>query len=185
MTSPPSPPNRRKQELPPDPVGLLEACRSRNDSQKCRLFAVACCRRIWEHLGEELLAAVVVAENFAHGLVDDNARVSAGSAVRQQCEYADSDSSAADRFQAFKAEAVLCTLFGDHDYPPIPTYATTCAIACSRAVIEVISANAELSGECEQSICARVAFEREWQREYLRREFGLSPASAADQAVPE
>src|SRR5262249_28131219 len=34
---------------------------------------------------------------------------------------------------AWSTEAAASTVFGDDDYPPIPTYAATCAIAAARA----------------------------------------------------
>ena len=38
-----------------------------------------------------------------------------------------------ENIDSFATEAVLCTVFGDGDYPPIPTYATTFTIAAARA----------------------------------------------------
>jgi hypothetical protein len=66
----------------------------------------------------------------------------------------------------FAAEAALCTVFGDDDYPPIPTFATTCAIAAARAASEVAAAIAERSvasavAEIEsQKACAKEKLEQ-------------------------
>ena len=158
-------------EVSTDPEALLEARRNQNDSKKCRLFAAACCRRIWNHLSDDLRSAVQIAENFARDFADDDARTAAYRKVEQRCGYVDGDSLAAERLKFFGAEAVLCTLFGDNDYPPIPTYATTCAIAASRAVVEVVSAHAELSGDSDDTISELVTSERQWQSAYILREF--------------
>ncbi len=146
-----------------DPCDMLERRRSREFSSSFRSFACACCRRIWLHLDPELRSAVETAEKYLAGLVDDAARVSAAARVREKCIYNDSDSSSADRLSGFVAEAVLCCLFGDDDYPPISTYATTCAIAASRAVVEVVYAFSELNGCSEESSNSVVDQELIWQ----------------------
>lgn len=35
--------------------------------RKLRLFCVACCRKVWDHLNEETRNAVIVAEKYADG----------------------------------------------------------------------------------------------------------------------
>jgi len=52
----------------PDPQKMLEFLRGTN--RKLRLFAVACCRRVWHHLsGNPGKEAVEVAERYADRLV--------------------------------------------------------------------------------------------------------------------
>ncbi len=55
----------------PDPQPMLELLRRRANDRKVRLFAVACCRRVWSTLEhEEFRDAVRTAELFADALVD-------------------------------------------------------------------------------------------------------------------
>lgn len=155
-----------------DPVELLESLRGRASSGEFRLFAVACCRRIWHHLNPKCRAAVKVGQQFAEGLADDHRRKDAYTVVNEQCIYVDDASSAQDRFDGFAAEAAANCLFGDDDYPPIPTYATTCAIAAAGAVVEVVGADCEIRGQTEPDCLEAVSNERRWQCETIKDMFG-------------
>lgn len=54
-----------------DPLPMIKFLRRQASDRKIRLFAVACCRRVWASLErEEFREAVLKAESFADGLVD-------------------------------------------------------------------------------------------------------------------
>lgn len=70
----------------PDP--MLAFMRRRLSQRKLRLFAVACCRRVWEGVTPYARLAVEVAERFADGLADRQERAAARTAVRKDAEAA-------------------------------------------------------------------------------------------------
>jgi hypothetical protein len=50
-----------------DPADMLKLLEGRASARKLRLFACACCRRIWQMLGDRSQQAVEMAEHFADG----------------------------------------------------------------------------------------------------------------------
>src|SRR5687768_4071955 len=66
-----------------DPTPLLEFLRGKVSDRKLRLFAVACCRRIWHLIPEEGHLAVEVVERFTEGLGTDEERSEARKTAQQ------------------------------------------------------------------------------------------------------
>jgi hypothetical protein len=60
-----------------DPMQMVEFLQGKVSDRKLRLFACACCRRIWERLEEGGCHAVEIAERFADGLADSKQLVRA------------------------------------------------------------------------------------------------------------
>jgi hypothetical protein len=159
-----------------DPGAMLEHLRGKYASRLFRLFAVACCRNIENRLQhEESRQALEVGEQFADGSASEGDRRTAYAAAEAVCEYIDGEFPAEERARGFGAEAALSVVFGDDDYPPIPTYATTCAIAASRAVGEVVAAVAELASpgvSAESAGNQALATEQQRQCALIRDIFG-------------
>jgi hypothetical protein len=138
-----------------DPRPMLEFLRGRADERKLRLFAAACCRAIWGLLDPGTRAAVVVAERFADGAAEEAERRSAHEAIPRLCHGEDVTDPA--NVAAFAAEAAACAAFGRDDYPPIPTYATTCAIAAACASADAAAFAAGASAEGGEKVAEEIA----------------------------
>jgi hypothetical protein len=65
-----------------DPHAKLEFLRGKVSDRKLRLFAVACCRGVWDLLEERSRQAVLIAEHFAEGNAPDADRNKAWEAAR-------------------------------------------------------------------------------------------------------
>jgi hypothetical protein len=121
----------------PDPRAMVEFLSERLSERKLRLFAVACCRRIWRLIANEhSRRAVEVAEFYAEGLADETTLEAAQDRARTvaKCDgWSLGEVFVADRFAAAAAaqvahpsarrsvgccfdaaEAVGAECFGDH-----------------------------------------------------------------------
>ncbi len=57
----------------PDPQPMLDFLSGKASHRKLRLFAVACCRRVWGLLGDQQVRkAVDAAERYAEGQIADD-----------------------------------------------------------------------------------------------------------------
>src|SRR5262249_43653226 len=64
-----------------DPTPMLDFMEKRLRERKLRLFAVACCRNLWDQTSSEGQRAVEVAERFADAAANERALARAGTAA--------------------------------------------------------------------------------------------------------
>jgi hypothetical protein len=159
-----------------DPERMLEYLRDKAGNRSLRRFATACCRRIWHLFAhEESRRAVEIAEKYAEGLVSERDRQAASAAIPVICPG--DDLTDPWNLDAWTTEAAANTVFGDDDYPPIPTYAATCAIAAARAAAAAAGCAAAVAVAGKESdkeaVGNRVAAaEQKGQCSLLRQIFG-------------
>src|SRR5205085_1365205 len=67
------------------PARILDFLRGRASERKLRLFALACCRRIWGQLvGGKSREALELAESYVEGLVSDKRMTAAAWGLRRR-----------------------------------------------------------------------------------------------------
>jgi hypothetical protein len=141
-----------------DPGPMLDFLRGRASDRKLRLFAVACCRRVWHLLGDERSRqAVEVSERYADRRASERERAAARVNVSAALgRHADSASWAA--YWAASRNVADC----------VWNASTASAEALTRAAVEAAPAGAELVATWD---AARAAVAGE-QTAYLRDLFG-------------
>ena len=104
--------------------------------RKCRLFAVACCRKIWHLLPPGSRAAIEVSELQAEGLVTAAEREAAAAGAVAAAVAADRGSRSPDAASYATAAAADCTSPYGGTFPPLLSVASTAAnaAACSAAI---------------------------------------------------
>jgi hypothetical protein len=70
---------------------MLEGFQGRFSDRKLRLFACACCRHIWGYLAEESRQALIIAEQYADGLIGREELDAAGDAACGVVESAEGE----------------------------------------------------------------------------------------------
>jgi hypothetical protein len=92
-----------------DPKAMLGVVRDKASARQLRLFAVACCRRIWHLLKDDRSRhAVGVAERLANGLSTEAEAEAAYSAAKSAMTYSGGDMMTAEEHAAMAAADVLC-----------------------------------------------------------------------------
>jgi len=97
-----------------DTQPMLDFLKGKASERKLRLFAAACCRRIWHLLHEAFRHAVVTSERFADRLADDREKMEAyrEAILRQQIQRREQFSAA----YAGRA-AIFALTTSDSEYP--------------------------------------------------------------------
>jgi hypothetical protein len=107
---------------------------------------------------------VRVAERYADGRAGEAERKAASAAV--PCLHGNPDDvTDPEGIGAFGSEVAACAAFGADDYPPLPTYAVTCAIAAARAAANAASCAASTPLRAERPTAERVADRAYWDEQ--------------------
>jgi hypothetical protein len=142
-----------------DPEPMLEWLRGSGTAseRQLRLFACACARQVWSLVTDERSRnAVAVAERYADGRATEAERQAASAAV--PCVYGDPDDvTNPENIAAFGTEVAACAAFGADDYPPLATYAVTCAIAAARAAANAAACAASSPHRADPAVAESIA----------------------------
>jgi hypothetical protein len=171
-----------------DPEAMLEFLRGRSSERKLRLFAAACCRRIWHLLDEEeYRAALEVAERFVEGQASLSDLSAAYDEVYEMHEVvADSDV-----VETYVAEAVVDACSPEFE----PFHATNVIADVSDAVATAAStdtqakrartaerrAQAHLVRDLFGNLCRPVPIDRAWRTAGIR---ALARAAYEERTLP-
>jgi hypothetical protein len=141
-----------------DPLFMLEFFRRTTD-RKLRLFAVACCRRVWGLLTDKRSRrAVDAAEQFAEGLISEEEFEKARwSAVDAYSAYSDQDDDTPESLARVAAADAACSVCWDDFHPTDEEEAYGAARATCRCLLRAV---AHTANDAAQQNSAQLALLR-------------------------
>jgi hypothetical protein len=169
-----------------DPEPMLEFLRGKASNRKLRLFALACCRRVWDWLGERSRRAIEMMERYLEGrasdeellLVMDGAREdwldefgthhpSTAAYCATDMSYSDAyhaaTGAAAEVLEAVRCEAMVRKTISLRGWPPAPDPSEEVPAACRGA-----GEDARMLEQAEQCHLLRDIFHGPRRPVYLR-----------------